>query len=163
MCKRCSNTTCGTEQSFSFLFGIYLAGNDVIKRKKYHIGIVALVLGIGALMLKQIPAVRTLDIEYIWNFIQLINKLGIAVGIIMLLNLVIRLHITKVLYYVGIISFEIYLAHSYTINIIQSATSLKYTLFIACTAIVSIVFYIIDKYLTKSLLKVLCKQRKVRN
>lgn len=141
------------EQSLSFFFGIYIAKNNMGK-KKFHIGIAAIVLGILALAIKHLPIIRNnQDIVYLWNFVQLINKFCLAVGIVCLTSLIVEFGASRLLYYVGIVSFEIYLIHSYTISFIKEQTVMEYVIFILSTIIGTVLLYFTDRYLSDKLLK----------
>lgn len=112
------------QQSFSFVIGVFLAAYGV-KGKKYIIGISAMLLGIFALAVKQIPVLRNADITYIWNFIQLINKTGIAVGTIFIMLYAGRLFKSRLMCFIGSISFELYLVHSYTIRLVSGSAGIR--------------------------------------
>ncbi len=141
------------EQSLSFIFGIYLAKNNIDK-KKFSVGIVAIILGIFALAVKQLPIIRNnQDVVYLWNIVQLVNKFCLAVGIVCFTSLAVKIRAGKILYYIGIVSFEIYLIHSYTISFINEQTIMEYVNFILSTTVGTVLLYFADKHLSKRLLQ----------
>ncbi len=117
------------EQSLSFLFGVYLSYYKKSSNNMFLKGFISIILGVVALALKQIPAIRGLDIVVLWNFIQLVNKFFIACGIILCLHSVIKIINLKPIYYVGVISFELYLIHGYTIEFLKYANWQGYVAF----------------------------------
>lgn len=107
------------EQAISFLFGIYLSYYNKNSDKSFLKGFMLFTTGIVALALKQLPVIRSLDISVVWNFIQLVNKFCISCGIIYSLYSIINIINLKLFYYIGIISFELYLIHGYTIKLLK--------------------------------------------
>lgn len=147
------------EQSISFAIGVFLAKKEKINIPKWVIGILGMILGCLALGMKQIPAIRELsttgNIEYIWNTIQLLNKIGIAVGMIFLSGYAINWKLSKPLEWVGTVSFELYLVHAYTIAIINKAPKYVggYIIFAISTALFAIVFHYVNKRIEQLLMK----------
>lgn len=142
------------EQSCSFVIGIFGAKYTVGEKKALTIGILALLAGIFSLGIKQIPIVRSVEGSYIWNFVQLVNKTGVAVGFITLLSYFTRFCLMKPFYWIGIVSFELYLVHAYSIKLIHSQTVGAYMSFVVITAAATVIFYIINRHCSNLLLKV---------
>lgn len=118
------------EQAVSFLFGIYLSYYNRNSDKSFLKGFIFIIIGIAALVLKQLPAIRSLNINVVWNFIQLVNKFCISCGIIYSLYSIIKIINLKLFYYIGIISFELYLIHGYTIELLKYGNWQGYIAFI---------------------------------
>lgn len=142
------------EQAFSFVIGVLLATYGV-KWKKYMVGILAMLIGVFALAIKQIPMVRNADITYLWNFIQLLNKVGISIGVIFIMVYARRLVKSRLMQFIGNISFELYLVHSYTIRLVsQSNVKIeRYALFIVITIVCAILFNYINRQYRSFLIK----------
>lgn len=122
--------TLQAEQSLSFLFGIYLSYYKKDSNNMFLKGLISMTIGAVALGLKQLPAIRSLDdIIIAWNFIQLVNKFCIARGIILCLHSVIKIINIKPIYHIGVISFELYLIHGYTIEFLYYANWQGYVTF----------------------------------
>lgn len=121
------------EQSVSFLFGIYLSYYNKNSDKAFLKGSLFIIIGIVALALKQVPVIRGLDIAILWNFIQLVNKFCIGCGMIYCLYLIMKIINLKLVYYIGVISFELYLIHGYTIGFLKYGNWQGYIAFIVST------------------------------
>jgi hypothetical protein len=141
------------EQSASFVFGIYLSKRkryfDEQSRKRFLIGAVLLFVGVFALAVKQLPIVRNTEIKAIYNLVQLLNKFGIGGGIIFLMYCIINFINLKWLYIMGIVSYELYLIHGYTIGLIEKYQSVKgYLLFLLLTALFSVILHYGNKLIS---------------
>lgn len=133
------------EQSFSFTLGIeisyYLRRNlnkDLLKNNLLFY-FYMLVIGIFFLAIKQYDIIRDLPFIYV-NLIQLLIKLPIATGLILLIFHFKRIFSSALFYYAGIFSFEIYLIHGYTLKLLETNSYLNIILFILSTAL-AVVFF----------------------
>lgn len=146
------------EQAFSFLLGVILSQyknsiNEWIHSNKNKIIFVLLFIGISALAIKQTPIIREYENNsstFIFNFIQCLIKLPLALFVIIATNYFIYYIKSPILYYGGIISFELYLIHCKFLFLINRDTDLtNYITFIFLTIVLSITLHKITNYLTK--------------
>lgn len=131
------------EQSFSFAFGVFLSRNKNSKKLETKINIktafVLLSVGIGFLIIKQIPFIRTVP-YMIYNMVEMAIKLPCALGLMMVIFFSSNVLNSKYLSWIGSISYEIYLLHGYILN----RTSISLTgsvLFISVTFLSSIIYW----------------------
>ncbi len=104
------------EQAFSFLCGILLSLNKSSFEKQSNktvqiIAITLFLIGITALLVKQLPMLRVYDLESIqFRFINLFIKLPIGISLILFSYLLIPKG-NKPLMHIGNLSYELYLGH----------------------------------------------------
>ena len=128
------------EQSVSFITGVFvsikknLMFKSITEKKKVLIACALISIGILFLGLKQIEIVRSAP-QIIFNGVQLMIKLPIAIGIIfLLLSSYINKKIKfRMFYLFGMISYELYLLHGMCINYIESTsiTCVMFSLFLS--------------------------------
>lgn len=145
-------------QAFTFAFGVLLSEYKscfvLLKQKKVFvlIGMLAVVL----LCVKQIPIVRTTPVV-IQNTIDMVMSTGFAVFILFLINVVHR-QLLVPLYYLGIVSYEMYLTHGYTLRLFKLDFSFRVVnglLFFALTIVVAVVLHLVIKLIQNKLSSVL--------
>lgn len=113
------------EQSISFVLGVLVSikieNIRLLPNKSiYTIAISALVVGMSALAVKQLPVVRQNDIIFL--ICQLLIKLPTALGLIILCGKLMPKN--KLILICGAYSLELYLIHMQTLKIIQYNTTL---------------------------------------
>ncbi len=144
------------EQSFSFLFGLFLS-EYVDDKNKFHsirLGIFLIAVAIICLALKQFPQIRNSPI-YITNFVQLCITFPCSVGIIILLyHLSVPVSLNKIVTIAGIYSYEIYLIHGYLLDIVPNSI-LGALIFVLITIILSWLYHIILNFSKPFLFKLL--------
>lgn len=155
------------EQSGSFITGVFVSmkADSILKKtekKKVLIACILILIGILVLGIKQVDIVRSAP-QIVFNGVQLMIKLPIAIGIILLLlsaciNKKIKF---RMFYLLGIISYELYLLHGMCINYIESAsvTYIMFSLFIS--VIFAWLLKIINNYLGKIMRISLIESNKV--
>lgn len=104
------------EQAMSFLLGVICSERIQVvkrfsKRELAAIAVVGLVTGVAFLALKQMPAVRQYEGEWIYSVVQLMIKLPSAVGLVTALSFVPILMKSRYLMLAGVISYELFLVH----------------------------------------------------
>lgn len=104
------------EQAMSFLLGVICSEKIQVvkrfsKRELAAIAVVGLVTGVAFLALKQMPAVRQYEGEWIYSVVQLMIKLPSAVGLVAALSFVPILMKSRYLMLAGVISYELFLVH----------------------------------------------------
>ena len=104
------------EQSFSFLCGVIASNNIQILKKKslktiFQIAIISLLIGCIFLYLKQMPLIRKFDGSYLFNIVQCFIKLPFAFFFIFIFPVISILRRNRVLFFSGMISYELYLIH----------------------------------------------------
>lgn len=105
-----------SQQMLSFIFGIYLAQNKN-KIISMRIGLVNIIIGIIMMGVTQIDVVKNLNfLEY--NILSLLTVFPIAVGVLSITHKYKVLFQSKILFFISNISYEIYLVHQYSINIL---------------------------------------------
>ena len=106
-------------QGFAFFIGLVLSDNkqyfELLRKKRNILGL--LFMGIALLGIKQIPTVRTFPTA-IMNCMEMLMTTGFAVSVLLLLEKI-NGRFLMPLYYLGIISYEIYLIHGYTLWIVD--------------------------------------------
>lgn len=131
------------EQSFSFILGILLSERKVLHKKLFNIrfGLSSMLLGIFCLAIKQLPLIRSAP-QILMHLVQLGIKLPIGFGLIILCWLVVRKRkrIGVAFEAVGIISFELYLIHGYSLNVVPKNVG-GLILFVILTGVLSVVFW----------------------
>ena len=104
------------EQSFSFLAG-YLASCNIkylktIPKKTFvAVAVCTFLFATAFLAIKQLPAIRMHEADYIYNLVQVCIKLPYAITITALLTLFPKPIHSKFLILTGAISYELYLVH----------------------------------------------------
>jgi len=140
------------EQAFSFLIGISFAkySKDKIPVSKARlIGCSTLILGIVSLFIKQLPVIRNSN-YLVFNGVQVVLKIAIAIGIIYLTYLLLRFSLSKIFAFAGTVSYEIYLVHTLFIFIvINGFTKINLIMYIMVCCLAVYVFYIVNKILLK--------------
>lgn len=111
------------EQAISFLLGVWLSDNyEKIKSKVTSTYVIAafLILSIALLSCKQIPTVRMLEDSVVWQGIQLVMKVSAAISIIALIYRIKVMFINGTIYFVGSISYELYLVHFQILGLLNN-------------------------------------------
>lgn len=129
------------EQCLSFFSGIMLSiynpfitidtKNKIPYMKK---SIILLIIGIAFLVIKQTDMVRNSE-QYIFNIIQLMIKLPIALSLIIISYLLKNIISYKFIAFMGNISLYIYLIHGYLIGILLQPNIIKILIFILLSII----------------------------
>lgn len=112
-----SMTEIAAEQSLSFLVGILISEykDRIVPLLSLKKGIILICFGVIFLGLKQLPVIRTSP-QIIMNFVQLCIKSPCGLG---LLIFVYRIGLkSKVLNFIGSISYELYIIHGYILGIV---------------------------------------------
>lgn len=144
------------EQAFSFILGVVFSQyKELTSRWIYlnqqKITISLLFIGISALAIKQTPIIREYEnssITVIYNTIQCLIKLPLALAVIIATNNFIYYIKSPFLYYGGIISFELYLIHCKLLFLINKDTNIiNYIVFIFLTICLSITLHKITNYI----------------
>lgn len=146
------------EQSISFIAGVFLAIKeeqflkDITENKKVFISLGLMLLGIVALGIKQFETVRNAP-QIIFNVVQLLIKLPIAIGIIMLvLSRYVNANVKfRGLYLLGSISYELYLLHGMCINSIRSTGAVYIMIALLISIILACLLKVINELLEKNL------------
>ena len=144
-----------SEQAISFTLGIYISdklkNNEKLLKNRTYIFLI--ILGITLLIIKQIPVVRNIQNNLIWNIIQLIMKLSFAFLIILLTYKYQKVFTNIMLKILGNASFEFYIVHySRLLNLVNSENYiLGMMLFVIFTFILSELLYIITKKVKKEI------------
>ena len=136
------------EQSVSFLFGVLLAyfvqENRLNKLIKMRFAWLFLGVGVAVLAIKQLSFVRNSN-EYIYSLVELFIKLPCAIGVMILVYHVVKRIKLKPIYWVGMISFELYIIHGYVLEQVP-ITALGAFLFILITSVASTLYwFVLDK------------------
>lgn len=147
------------EQTFSFVIGCiwfrYKESIDKIAKKKWLLPIL-LAVGLGALALKQLDAVR-LSHELILKSVQMLIKVPLALFVILAVYYLIKMPwLEAVLKFVGGYSYEVYLVHSVTILLFGCLTMNKLwilLIFIAATVVASALLHMLTVTLNKKILR----------
>lgn len=109
------------EQAISFFCGLLVAEMSYrnrifpINKKTVMVGIIALLVSIGLLAIKQLPVARAQS-HYVTTVLNLLLKSSAAMGIICIT--MVWAPIKKVIMWVGSISYPLYLVHGYFMPII---------------------------------------------
>ncbi|MRI80822.1 acyltransferase family protein [Aerococcaceae bacterium DSM 109653] len=141
-----------SRQMLSFVFGIYLAMKK-IKNIPLNIGIVNIVIGIGMMVTTQIPTVKSLSfISY--NLLSLGTVFPLAIGGVSITNRCKHLFKNKLLIFISIISYELYLIHQYSIYIFMEVSGIKaVVIFLSITIIFACLLYQISNVVSKKIIK----------
>lgn len=104
------------EQSLSFVFGVWVSiSADKIKELKprhiIYLGIASFIVGASFLALKQMPAIRAHESDYIYNIVQLFIKLPFAISIMSAVWFFPTIWHSRLLLFAGAVSYEVYLLH----------------------------------------------------
>lgn len=129
------------EQSLSFLAGLLLSEKKDLQEKLFRVryGMLLVVFGIACLAIKQLPIVRSAP-QIVMNLVQLGIKLPIGLGMMIVMHHVMKRWKLRLLYYIGLISYELYLIHGYVLSSVP--ISLKgMMLFVLITGVASSVFW----------------------
>ena len=129
------------EQSLSFLAGILLSERKEFREKlfKPRWGIILMAFGIGCLAIKQLSFIRTAP-QIIMNLVQLGIKLPAGLGLMVLAHSVLKKWKLTVLYWIGLISYELYLVHGYVLSAVPVSVA-GAVLFVVITALISFAFW----------------------
>ena len=102
------------EQAVSFFMGVWMSDNyEKIKKKMTDIRVIIALLIIGVVLLgcKQIPVIRALEDTAMWQGIQLVMKVSVAVAFIGATYRLRRVFDNQMIRIIGSISYELYLLH----------------------------------------------------
>lgn len=146
-------------QAFTFILGValsdYKSWFELLKKNKIILCIAA--LAIILLGIKQIPVFRTTPAQ-IQNCLDMLMATSFAVSLLIIPATTGKKYLAP-LYYLGIISYEIYLSHGYTLWMVD-LTFMNALLFFALTiGIAAICHFVIEKIqraLTDSLIRKGC-------
>ena len=140
------------EQSFSFISGMIFSLNknyfeNLERRHLLTIAASLFIVGIIALLIKQLPQIRLFDLESIqFKCLNLLIKLPIGLSLLFLL-LSIKPNGIKGIKSIGYISYELYLTHvSFFMSISGRITYLLF--FIIQTFILAYILYYANKFIT---------------
>lgn len=116
------NSPIRAEQSFAFVFGIFLSEMKDRKFMKKIISVKVMVcclcMGVIALAIKQLPMVRTAP-QVIYNLVEMLIKIPCGFGAMQLAwNLSKKLNM-KVFGGIGTIAYELYLIHGYVLSYVD--------------------------------------------
>lgn len=107
------------EQSLSFVFGIVLSDfkskANVKRLCSFKIALIILIVGILSLAIKQTDLIRSAP-EIIFKFVQLLIKLPIGFGSVMIIWQVSKKINLAFLNFMGVISYEYYIIHGYVLG-----------------------------------------------
>lgn len=147
-------------QMFSFPVGVLLASQrDMIEErlnnKRIQRILVACCLGTGMLFMgvTQIELIKNMNV-FVNNLLSIFTVLPLAIGVLALTKMFQRLLQNNFLYYIGIISYEMFLVQNYTQQYIENATT-SICLFLLST----ILFSLILRGLIK-LVEIVCRKSK---
>lgn len=132
------------EQSVSFLIGVIFAGlsQDRIKMiYKLRYGLIAMVVGVAFLGIKQLPFIRNSG-EYLYGSVELMIKVPCALGLMIIGYHILKRVRLKAFYGVGVISYELYLVHGYVLENVP-VTWWGILLFVVLTAAVSFLMWLL--------------------
>lgn len=151
------------EQSFSFIAGVMFAVHDWKGKIQWKNGMVLLLIAIGFLACKQTAIIRESP-QVIYSFIQLMIKLPAALAIICFVFCTNRWINYRYFLWVGILSYEIYLIHGYTMNIYNTGMQMIHIVlvFSGLTFALSVGMHCVDTYLSGKLWKILLYKTKDR-
>ena len=155
------------EQSASFILGVFVATKEgliakyVAENKKVFISFGLMLLGIVTLSIKQFEIVRNAP-QIIFNGVQLLIKLPIAIGIIaFVLSRYINTHLKfQGFYLLGSISYELYLLHGMCINSIHSTGIIYIMIALLLSIIFARLLNVINELLGKKLQNILIESWK---
>lgn len=137
-------------QAFSFILGVAFSDFKswfvVLKKKRNVLGIA--VLAVLLLGIKQIPLVRTTPPQ-VQNCLDMLLTTGFSIALLAFPAIVDE-HILTPFYYLGIISYEIYLTHGYTLWMVD-LTFTNALLFFTTTIGIAIISHIVLKRIQKAL------------
>lgn len=116
------NSPIRAEQSFAFMFGIFLSKMKDRKFMKKMVSVRMMVFclcaGVMALAVKQLPIVRTAP-QVIYNLVEMFIKIPCGFGAMQLAwNLSKKLNM-KVFGWIGTIAYELYLLHGYILSHVE--------------------------------------------
>lgn len=128
------------EQAFSFILGVIASIRikelrSLSNKNLYIIGITAIIIGISALSIKQIPIVRQNQTSLLIS--QLLILLPTAIGFMILAGKL--LHKNKIIMQCGVYSLELYLIHMQTLKIMHHVQSNTYILLLLTFLVITIV------------------------
>ena len=102
-------------QAFSFILGVFLSNYkmsfEYLKRKNFSLNVA--LLAVLLLAIKQFPFVRTTP-SIVQNSLDMLMTISFVVSAIFILSITDK-HLLTPFYYLGVISYEIYLTHGYTL------------------------------------------------
>lgn len=144
------------QQLLSFIIGALMANFE--ERicpyfKKASTSLIFLGIGLSALLLRQLDAVRNLHV-LIYSMTEVIQCTSLAIGCVSLITIII-LKLKHCFYlpitYVGLISFELYLIHAFFIP--EKMTVINIFLFYVLSFVVSAFVYLVKRYISVLLKK----------
>ncbi|WP_349399563.1 acyltransferase [Clostridium perfringens] len=117
------------EQAFIFFLGIVYSNENVKLanvKNKFKIGLMLLIIGIIALVLKQTSFIREANV-YIYNLVELIIKNCSCLGIIIIYDYLYKnmLKLNRGLNIIGTYSYELYLVHAIAFFILKNAVGVE--------------------------------------
>lgn len=147
------------EQSLSFIAGICLSDyKDSLKRVApkalIEFSLMAIALGIGALAVKQLPAIKD-NPGVILNLTQMTIKFATASGILFITGYLHRILNSRFLYFFGIVSYECYLLQMPFYSHLHGSLSLA-MLFIILLTLASFLYNKFNSWLTIIINKYIC-------
>ncbi len=130
------------EQSLSFLCGVVFSEykEKIDRLFKIQYALLMIIFGTCLLLFKQLPIARSSP-QIIMNIIQLCIKFPCALGLIIIMHcLSIHPLQNKICTLIGKCSYELYLIHGYTLNIVPTTIVGAVTFFIV-TLIISLLYH----------------------
>lgn len=136
------------EQSFSFFAGVVISRHidwlrHLSKRSLLTIAVVAFLLGFAFLLLKEIPAVHAYKGTIPYNYVLLPIKLSLGLVLTLVPVLLPFLVRSRLLYWCGISSLEVYLVHMAVVNSV-AMTWQSVLLFVLFTVVCTYIYYQIN-------------------
>lgn len=139
-------------QMFSFFFGVILAKNKNIlfsthyKNKSLAISSILLSISILFMAITQIPTIK-FGKTFIVNILSLFTVFPIAIAFIILSQYFTKIFQNKILKFIGLISFELFLSQGYFLNYINP-TIPSIFLYIIKTFLLALIVYIVSNILS---------------
>ncbi len=148
------------QQAFSFILGVMLSiYKEDVSRRLVHLAAtrlvwnIPLVLAVGILALKQTYIIRGLPVKAATLY-ELCMYLMFALYIIILSSKIIW-NGKAVIFYpiraIGTIAFQIYLLHAFTFPMLNHISYQAIICFLVSTAILSLIFFVLCKYINRQL------------
>lgn len=141
-----------SRQMLSFIFGICLAMKK-IKHVHLNIGALNIVIGIAMMALTQLPAIKSLPfISY--NLLSLGTVFPLAIGVLSITSRYKYLFQNKLLIFISMISYEIYLIHQYSIYILTEIRGIKaVVIFLSVTILLAYLLQLFSRRVSKRIIK----------
>ena len=147
------------QQAVSFVLGVWMASdNSKYKTDSINIGIILGILGVALLGIKQIAIIRNSS-WIIFYAVEMFQCTLLGMSIILIVDNLVknkREIISKSLYCIGIISYEIYLIHAFLLPQYPSYHGIF--IFYVLTLLCSLFMYVTNKLIKRS-----CRYEKVKS